>query len=32
MPDRHIVAVGGGDPGPVLDYVLGLTPLPAKLL
>ena len=24
MPDRHIVAVGGGDPGPVLDYVLGL--------
>ena len=24
MTDRHIVAVGGGDPGPVLDYVLGL--------
>ncbi len=24
MPDRHIVAVGGGDPGLVLDYVLGL--------
>ena len=24
MPDRHIVAVGGGDSGPVLDYVLGL--------
>jgi peptidase E len=24
MPDRNIVAVGGGDPSPVLDYVLGL--------
>jgi dipeptidase E len=24
MPDRTIVAMGGGDPGPVLDYVLGL--------
>jgi peptidase E len=24
MPDRTIVAMGGGGPGPVLDYVLGL--------
>jgi hypothetical protein len=24
MPDRTIVAMGGGDPGPVFDYVLGL--------
>jgi dipeptidase E len=24
MPNRQIVAIGGGDSGPVLDYVLGL--------
>ena len=32
MTDRHIVAVGGGDPGPVLDYVLGLVRQGPRLL
>jgi dipeptidase E len=32
MPDRHIVAVGGGDPGPVLDHVLGLVGERPRLL
>ena len=32
MTDRHIVALGGGDPGPVLDYVLGLVRQAPRLL
>jgi len=32
MPDRTIVAMGGGDSGPVLDYVLGLVREGPRLL